>query len=130
LDLCHFLPPPTRITEEDCAVHHELPKVLQRPLEDLVDGFLYLGPQDLLLREKIPADIVLDASYKAELQRGGAMLGFPNAASETPKDFDEQIVKTADNPIFAIPRDARDPKGEEQAVQTCRERKNRANTPQ
>lgn len=130
LDLSHFLPPPTRITEEDCAVHHEFPKVLQRPMEDLVDGFLYLGPQDLLLSEKIPADIVLDSSYKAELQRGGAMLGFPNAASETPKDFDEQIVKTADNPIFAIPRDARDPKGEEQAVQACRERKNRANTPQ
>lgn len=39
-------------------------------MEELVDAFLYLGPQDLRLKEKIPADIALDASYRAEFQRG------------------------------------------------------------
>lgn len=42
-------------------------------------------------------DIALDANYRAELQRGGAMLGFPDAASETLEQFDEQIVKSAEN---------------------------------
>ena len=129
LDLSHFLPPPTRI-DQDCNVHHDFPKVLQKPMEELVDAFLYLGPPDLRLREKIPADIALDASYKAELQRGGAMLGFPDAASETLQEFDQLIVKTAENPIFAIPKQIRDPKGEQQAVQSCLDRKSRGKTPQ
>jgi hypothetical protein len=122
LGLSDFIPPPTTI-DRDCKVHHGFPPALQKPVEDLVDAVLYLGPQDLMLREKIPADIALDSSYRAELQRGGAMLGFPNAASETPKEFDEQIVKTAENPIFSIPKQVRDPKGEEQAVKSCLDRK-------
>jgi hypothetical protein len=80
-DLGHFIPPAIRIDEKDCQVHNEFPKVLQKPMEDLIDAFLYLGPQDLRLREKIPADIALDANYRAEFQRGAAMLGFPDAAS-------------------------------------------------
>jgi hypothetical protein len=127
-DLSHFLPPPNRV-DQDCNVHHEFPEALLKPVEDLVDAFLYLGPQDLRLREKIPADIALDASYRAELQRGGAVLQFPDAASESPKDFDEQIVKTAEDPIFAFPKQLRDPKGEGLAVQACREYKSRANAP-
>jgi hypothetical protein len=63
--LSHFLPPPTRI-DQDCNVHREFPKVLQKPMEDLVDAFLYLGPQDLRLREKIPADI----AFGRQLQNG------------------------------------------------------------
>src|SRR6267142_409468 len=111
LDLSHFIPPPIRIDEKDCQVHNEFPKALQKPMEDLVDAFLYLGPQDLRLREKIPADIALDASYRAELQRGAAMFGFPDAASKTPQEFDQQIVKSAEDPLFAIPKaQAQDPK--------------------
>jgi hypothetical protein len=130
--LSHFLPPPTRI-DQDCNVHREFPKVLQKPMEDLVDAFLYLGPQDLRLREKIPADIALDVNYRTELQRGGALLGFPDAASETPKEFDRQIVDSADNPLFAIPK----PKDSSlpdpalsKAIQTCFGKKGRSNTPQ
>ena len=100
LDLGHFLPPPIRIDEKDCQVHTEFPKMLQKPMEELVDAFLYLGPQDLRLSEKIPADIALDASYKAEFQRGGVMFGFPDAASETSQEFDQQIVRSAENPSF------------------------------
>ena len=129
LDLSHFLPPPNRI-DQDCNVHHDFPKVLQKPMEELTDAFLYLGPQDLRLSEKIPADIALDAGYRAELQRGGAMLGFPDAGSETPQEFDQHIVKTAENPIFAIPKQMRDRKGEQQAVQSCLDRKRSSKTPQ
>ena len=132
LDLSHFLPPPTRI-DQDCNVHHEFPKVLQKPMEELVDAFLYLGSQDLRLREKIPADIALDVNYRTELQRGGDMLGFPDAASETPKEFDQQIVNSADNPLFEIPKpkDASLPDPElSKAVQTCLDMKGRSNKPQ
>jgi hypothetical protein len=48
LDLVHVLPPPTRI-DHDCNAHHECAKEFQKPMEDLVDAFLYLGPQDLRL---------------------------------------------------------------------------------
>ena len=43
-----------------------------------------------------PESASLDVDHRAELQRGGAMLGFPDAASETPKEFDQQIVNGAD----------------------------------
>lgn len=129
LSLDQLIPPPTMI-DMDCHVLHEYPATLPRSMQDLVDAFLYLGPQDLRLSEKMPADIALDATYRAELQRGGAMLGYPDAASETPAQFDEQIVKSAEKVIFAIPKLKHDPKGEEQAVQACRERKSRINAPQ
>jgi hypothetical protein len=132
LDLSHFLPSPTRI-DQDCNVHHEFPKILQKPMEDLVDAFLYFGPQDLRLREKIPADIALDVNYRTDFQRGGDMLGFPNATSETPNEFDQQIVNTANNPLFSIPKpkDASLPDPElSKAVQTCLDMKGRSNKPQ
>jgi hypothetical protein len=84
----------------------------------------------LRLREKIPADIALDVNYRTELQRGGAMLGFPDAGSETPKEFEQQIVNGADNPLFAIPKpkDASLPDlGLSKAVQTCLDIKGRSN---
>ncbi len=120
LDLGHFIPPGTRI-DQDCAVHHDFPKALQQPMEELVDAFLYLGPQDLRLREKIPADIALDASYRAEFQRGAAMYGFPDGASATSQEFDQQIVKTAEDPLFSIPKQL-DPKLTQRAVQDCLDR--------
>ena len=122
LDLGHFIPPPIIIHEGDCEVHNEFPKPLQRPIEDLVDAFLYLGPQDLRLKEKIPADIALDASYRAEFQRGADMLGFPDAASETSQEFDQQIVKSAADPLFSIPKQLDDPKLTQRAVQDCLDR--------
>jgi hypothetical protein len=128
LDLGHFIPPPIHIDEKDCEVHNEFPKTLQKPMEDLIDAFLYLGPQDLRLREKLPADIALDASYRAEFQRGGAMLGFPDAASETSQEFDQQIVNSAGDPLFAIPKQP-DPKSAQGAVQDCLDRLNRRNIP-
>lgn len=119
LDLDHFIPPGTRI-DQDCNVHHDFPKALQKPVEELVDAFLYLGPQDLRLREKIPADIALDVSYRTELQRGGAMIGFPNATSESSQEFDFEIVKSATDPLFSIPKQPDpDPALTQRAVQDC-----------
>jgi hypothetical protein len=129
LDISHFLPP-GMLVDQDCNFHHEFPPMLQKPMEDLVDAFLYLGPQDLMLREKIPADIALDASYRAELQKGGAMLGFPNAASETPQEFDREIVNGAEDPLFAIPNKPPDPKEIKAMVESCLDRKSRGKTPQ
>jgi hypothetical protein len=129
LDISYFLPAGTRI-DQDCNVHHEFPKALQKPMEDLVDAFLYLGPQDLRLREKIPADIALDVTYRTELQRGGAMIGFPNAASETSQEFDQQIVKSAEDPLFSIPKQPDDPKLSQRAVHDCMDRlKSRSGIP-
>jgi hypothetical protein len=121
LDLGHFIPPPIRIDEKDCKVHHEFPNALQKPMEDLIDAFLYLGPQDLRLKEKIPADIALDKNYRAEFQRGADMLGFPDAASETSEKLDQQIVKSAEDPLFTIPKQL-NPKDTQRAVQDCLER--------
>jgi hypothetical protein len=119
LDLSHFIPPGIRI-DQDCNVHHDFPKALQKPMEELVDAFLYLGPQDLRLREKIPADIALDVTYRTELQRGGAMIGFPNAASESSQEFDQEIVKSAEDPLFSIPKQPDpDPTSTQRAVQDC-----------
>jgi hypothetical protein len=78
--------------------------MLQKPMETFVDAFLYLGPQDLRLSEKLPADIALDANYRMELQKGGAMFGFPEAATETSKEFDQQVVNSAGSPLFVIPK--------------------------
>jgi hypothetical protein len=130
LDLGHFIPPGTRI-DQDCNVHHDFPKAMQKPMEELVDGFLYLGPQDLRLREKIPADIALDVTYRTELRRGGAMIGFPNAASETSQEFDQQIVNSAEDPLFSIPKQPEpDPKLTQHAVQDCLDRLKNRSTPQ
>lgn len=131
LDLGHFIPPGTRI-DQDCNVHHEFPKALQKPMEEFVDAFLYLGPQDLRLKEKIPADIALDVTYRTELQRGSAMLGFPNGSSETPEEFDRQIVNGAADPLFVIPK-SKDSNGSDpelsKAVQACIDMKARGKEP-
>jgi hypothetical protein len=106
LNLDHLLPAPV-IIDQDCKVQHGFPKPLQKPMEELVDAFLYLGPQELVLKEKIPADIALDESYRPEFQRGGAMMGLPNAASEIPKEFDREIVDSAADPLFVYRRPLR-----------------------
>ncbi len=114
-------------------MHNEFPKNLQKPMEDLVDAFLYLGPQDLRLREKLPADIALDVNYRMELQKGGAMWGFSEAATGTPKEFDQQIVNSAGTPLFIIPK-PKDPKLPDpelsRLVQSCLDRRSRSSAPQ
>jgi hypothetical protein len=125
LDLAHFLPAPTRI-DKDCNVLIEFPKPFQRPIEDLVDAFIYLGPQSLPLKEKMPGDVALDAEYMKELQRREALSGFPSSGPGTLKDFLERIVSSAENPLLVMPKPP-DPKI---LAQACLDRKSHSSPPQ
>ena len=94
LDLGHFFPAPISM-DEQCQIHNEFPKELQKPMGDLVDAFLYLNPEGLVLREQIPADIVLDPEYWAELKRRESLQGFLG-------DNDLQIVNDAQNVLLTF----------------------------
>ena len=120
--------PPTIWTDSDCNVYNDFPKNEQKPMADLVDAFLYLGPRDLRLTEPIPADIALDVDYVTEWLRREALAGLPGA--ETLKDFDQQIVNGAENPVFVVPK-LEDPKAFFPFIkQNCLDRKNRTSTSQ
>lgn len=95
LDLGHFFPAPISIDQE-CHVRNEFSKELQRPMADLVDAFLYLNPERLALKEQLPADIVLDSKYWAELKRRENLQGFPGSN-------DQQIVNDAESPLLDFP---------------------------
>jgi hypothetical protein len=137
LDLTHFFEPMTTIHEGDCVVHKEFPKHLQKPMADLVDAFLYLGPLDLQLKEQIPADIALDVDYRRELQRRDSLPQFvgeaPRAPTQTLQAEDQDIMKDAEEVVF-IPekpsdRNSQDPELAK-AVQSCLERKKYPGAPQ
>ena len=137
LDLGHFYPPPTMIHEGDCIVHNEFPKRLQKPMESLVDAFLYMGPQDLRLKEQMPADIALDVDYRMELLRRESLPGVPGALPGTPiatlKEEDQRTLRGAENPLLEVYHPP-DPKAQDpelsKAVQGCLDRKNRGSAPQ
>lgn len=44
-------------------------------LSKRVDAYLYLGPQELLLKEPRPAEVFLNKDYMAELKRRAALMG-------------------------------------------------------
>lgn len=117
MDLARFYPPPVML-DKDCNVHREFPKRLQRPIEDLVDAFLYLGTPSLMLLQKTPADVVLDQDYMKEWRRREMLPGSPFGAEDL-DEFQRQIVDRAENPIFHI--DEKPPGDAEmkQAIQTC-----------
>ena len=79
LDLSKFLPPPMTV-DQDCNPHSDFTGPLRKPVEELFDAVLYLGPQDLRLWEKVPADIVLDSDYMKERRRRAALSGSPTSA--------------------------------------------------
>ncbi len=83
LDLKSFFPSNVLIDAE-CNVRNDFPAEQQKTMDELVDAFLYLGPQDLRLTEQIPADIALDDDYASELQRREALLGVRPGAVEGP----------------------------------------------
>jgi hypothetical protein len=41
-----------------------------------VDGYLYLGPRDLILRDPVPGGVVLDDAFVAELRRRANIVGY------------------------------------------------------
>jgi hypothetical protein len=107
----------------DLNLYTEFPKSLQKPMEDLVDAFLYLGPQELTLREQMPADIALGFDYMTELQRRASLAGFPGAVAGARKEFDQQVVKSAANPLFGLPTAS-------ESKQKCLHLKGRSSTSQ
>jgi hypothetical protein len=126
LDIGHFYLP-TISADDDCNVHDEFPKNEQKPMADLVDAFLYLGPGDLGLTEKIPADIALDVPYMTELLRREALIGLP--VPKTLQEFDQQIVNGAANPMLVEPKLSDIAAYFPFVRQSCLERKNLGNTP-
>jgi hypothetical protein len=124
LDLGHFVPPLVLI-DRDCKLSSGFPKPQQRPMEELVDAFLYLGPPDLSLSEPMPGDIALDVDYRMELQRRKALSGFHGAAVSL-KEADREIVNEAENPLYPVFKPP-DPK---LLTQDCLNRKSHSTTPQ
>jgi hypothetical protein len=113
LSLSDISPPPFNIDidNDDCKVQITFPPKQQKPIEAFVDAFLYLGPQEFRLKEPMPADIALDADYMAELLRRESLIDFPGESSISQKEFSDEIVQQAQNPILeGAPKlpDARD----------------------
>ncbi len=96
LGLEHFLEAPI-FFDMNCKVRNEFPKKLQRPMAELVDAFLYLGPPEFRLKEQTLAYIALDADYRKELERRDSLPGAMHFFSI--KDDDEEIPKDAEDPI-------------------------------
>jgi hypothetical protein len=117
LDLGHFFPPAIGI-DEDCNAHTDEPKEFRRPVEELVDAFLYLGPQDLRLGEETPAYIALDEDYIREHLRRGALEPFPIAG--TLREFNQGILNAVGDPLSVVPIEPPDLKP---LIQDCLERK-------
>jgi hypothetical protein len=127
MDWSHFYPPPLMINKDECVVHNDFPKGLQRPTQYLVDAFLYLGPQDLKLVEQMPGDIAVDVEYRMELRRRQALPGNPAAPTDTLEEANQEMIRGAEHPLLIIPKQTtRDPKAEKAAVQSCLDLKSRA----
>ena len=107
----------------DCSIHTGFPKQLQRPMEDYVDAFLYLGPQSLKLKEKMPAEVALDTEYMKELERRESVTGWGVGGLQ---DFLQHAVANAENPLLVVPKPP-DPNLE---IQACLERKKSNKSPQ
>jgi hypothetical protein len=87
-------------------------------MQDLIDAVLYLGPQELRLKEQLPADIALDSDYRTELLRRESLTGFPGARTETLKEADRRIVNSAEDPLFGV-----NPPDLKAMAQNCLDRK-------
>jgi hypothetical protein len=122
LDISHFFPPLIMV-DKDCNVRNGFPDDVQKPMAELVDAFLYLGPPELALKEQIPADIALDSDYRKELQTRQGLTGAAAAAAE--KENNENIVKGAENPLVEMPK----PPDAKALAQGCLDHKKQSSTP-
>ena len=95
-------------TDRDCNVLNEFEGKTSKPAGALIDAFLYLGPQNLQLREPVPADIALDTAYMTEWLRRLKVSGQPGP--RTLEEMNSQIMTRAADPILVIPKnpDAKD----------------------
>ncbi len=123
LDFGHVFPVPFKL-DQDCKVHYDFPQ--EKPMADLVDAFLYLGPQHLKLVEPMPADIALDGDYVSEWLRREALMGL--SGPKTLKEFDQQIVNGAGSPLFPVVPDLSSIT--QSIIRGCLERNSHSSTPQ
>jgi hypothetical protein len=121
LDLKAFLPPPY-VVDQNCNPHADFTGPLRKPVEELFDAVLFLGPQGLRLWEKIPADVVLDSDYMKERRRRATLPGAATPAVQASDGLDRQIFERAENPLFKIDAPALSAAEIQQAVRDCRER--------
>lgn len=128
LELDRFLPAPFRIENPNtCEVETKFPGDLQKPMAELVDAFLYLGPQNLRLNEKTPADIALDVVYMSELQRRAALSGFPMGTPGDLKQFNQHIVNNAEAPVAIASKP--DPSFKAMMKRSCLDAQSHGSTP-
>jgi hypothetical protein len=113
-----FAPPPVMI-DKNCKATSGFPESLQKPMGELVDAILYLGPGDLRLKEQLPANIALDIDYMTELERRDS-LSNPFGGKTSREESNRRIVKSASNPLVAVPP----PPDLKRDTQNCLDRKN------
>jgi uncharacterized iron-regulated protein len=70
----------------------------------MADGYLYLGPRNLMLKEPHPAEIFLDKDYMAEMKRRAAIMG---PGPITDQADPEKISDRDYNPFFYDPNEMR-----------------------
>ncbi len=101
LQLDAFLPTPIS-TDDQCNVIDPFKAKPDVVVSDLIDAFLYLGPQTLHLKEVVPADVALDVAYTSELIRRNAIIGLPGP--QTIAEFNQQTITNAANQILTTER--------------------------
>jgi hypothetical protein len=124
LDKSYFFPPPVTFNGENCRGHVAFPEQEEKGFSQQFDAILYLGPQDTLLTEQIPADIVLDADYVKEMQRRIAIWQFPWGLNP------QNIVAGAANPFSYDPDAEKSMQAMLQAqIKACLDEKSRSSPP-
>ena len=103
LKLSAFLPAPVSTSNDGlCTVTDPFSAKPDLVVSDLLDAFLYLGPQSLRLKESVPADVALDLAYTAELIRRDAIIGLPGPTSVAA--FNQQTIDRASQQLFTEER--------------------------
>ena len=89
-------------TDEQCNVVDPFSLHPRRVMSNFIDAFLYVGPQNVRLKEVTPADVALDTAYTAELLRRNEVVGLPGA--RTVAEFNQQTIAGAATSLLTIER--------------------------
>jgi hypothetical protein len=99
MDLGQFLP--KQIFFQGCDFRFDFPKEYQKPVAELVDAFLYLGPPDLRLQEQWPIDLAFDDEYRKELARRDLLTGLVEGTNWSHGFEQDAAARGAENPFIA-----------------------------
>ena len=75
-----------RLGEDDKLITSVASVADGREFATMVDAYLYLGPRDLLLNETVPAHVLLDKSFVAEMRRRAALMGDSEVTDQADPD--------------------------------------------